>query len=112
MGPLRVVIVVGATIGIGAAGAVTDAWPQTPQAVCSVLGGHPCHPSFCSVFHRGPCLPYYLPPIGEDLRLTVVSTDNNDPAGKPDADAETQDRTLDSISAMYAALRACWVPPP
>ena len=25
-------------------------------------------------------MPYYLPPIGEDLRLTIVSTDDNDPA--------------------------------
>jgi hypothetical protein len=69
------------------------------------------------VFHRGPCFPQYLPPIGEDLRLTIVSTDDNDPNGKAAGDAAEQkpdanDRKLDSISAMYAALRACWVPPP
>jgi hypothetical protein len=29
------------------------------------------HRSFCSVFHRGPCLSRYLPPIGQDLRLTT-----------------------------------------
>jgi hypothetical protein len=93
---------------------------------CSVLSGRPCHPSFCSVFHGGPCFPQYLPPIGEDLRLTIVSTDD-DPARKAadadqsaaDADknaagtdGNSEDHELDSIGAMYAALRACWVPPP
>jgi hypothetical protein len=94
-----------------------------PRAPCGVLSGHPCLPSFCGTFHRGPCTPQYLPPIGEDLRLTIISTDDNDPANKPavpdvanpDKDAgntETPDEEkLDSISAMYAALRACWVPP-
>jgi hypothetical protein len=69
--------------------------------------------SFCSVFHRGPCLPRYLPPIGQDLRLTIVSNDDNDPTGKPAGDADTaaEDQTLDSIRQMYAALRACWMPP-
>ena len=105
-------------IGLAATGA--PARSQTPQSECSVLSGHPCHPSFCGVFHRGPCLPYYWPPIGEDLRLTIVSTDDNDPSAHPpvandgNGDSETapEEKPLDSISAMYAALRACWVPPP
>ena len=107
-----------------------------PPAVapCSVLSGRPCHPSFCGVFHTGPCFPQYLPPIGQDLRLTIVSTDDNDPANKtgndsggdgtkaPDGgdgtkstdggDVAAPEPGLDSISALYAALRACWVPPP
>ena len=29
-----------------------------------------------------------------------------------DADTTAQDHTLDTISQMYATLRACWVPPP
>ncbi len=78
------------------------------------------NPSFCGVFHRGPCLPQYLPPIGQDLRLTIVSTDHNDSAGKPGEDSNTdggpagkaEDEPLDSIREMYAALRACWIPPP
>jgi hypothetical protein len=102
------------------------------RAPCSVLSGHPCHPSFCGVFHGGPCFPYYLPPIGQDLRLTIVSTDENDPANKKagdagkdagksgddanrqseDADAAADDHTLDTIRDMFAALRECWVPPP
>jgi hypothetical protein len=96
------------------------------QAPCSVLSGRPCHPSFCSIFHSGPCFPEYLPPIGQDLRLTIVSTDDNDAATKSaggdapkdagnadqSGDTNTGEPKLDSISAMYAALRACWVPPP
>jgi hypothetical protein len=108
-------------IALALPGMTSVALAQTPQSQCSVLSGKPCHPSFCGVFHRGPCLPYYLPPIGEDLRLTIVSTDDN-AAGK-DAQAANSDqagsgsetaddRPLDSISAMFAALRACWVPPP
>jgi hypothetical protein len=101
------------------------------RAPCSVLSGRPCHPSFCGVFHAGPCFPQYLPPIGEDLRLTITSTDDTDPgsktgggadksAGNPDNDnpdsdhsgANADDRELNSLSSLYAALRACWVPPP
>jgi hypothetical protein len=98
------------------------------RAPCSVLSGRPCHPAFCGIFHRGPCFPQYLPPIGEDLRLTITSTDDNDPNAKSgdnadqgaagatssssDENANAGGETLDSISALYAALRACWVPPP
>src|SRR5580700_8253460 len=56
------------------------------RAPCSLLSGRPCHPSFCGIFHSGPCFPQYLPPIGEDLRLTIESNDDNDPTAKPAAD--------------------------
>src|SRR5271168_162436 len=113
-------VIVCGVIGLAATGASAPAWSQTPQSECSVLSGHACHPSFCGVFHRGPCLPYYWPPIGEDLRLTIVSTDDNDPSvhppvandGNGDGEEAPEEKPLDSISAMYAALRACWVPPP
>ena len=115
------------------------------RASCSVLSGRPCHPSFCGVFHRGPCFPQYLPPISQDLRLTIVSTDDTEPAtGSTDDGAKSEheaspkteaaakeqptseqkgtseqqatpaseEKPLDSIRAMYAALRTCWVPPP
>src|SRR5215472_778337 len=114
------------------------------RAPCSVLSGRPCHPSFCGVFHRGPCFPQYLPPIGQDLRLTIVSTDTEPASGSTDNTVKTEqeappkpetastqqstaegkgtsdqqrpdvleEKPLDSIRAMYAALRACWVPPP
>ena len=128
MGLLRDVVVVLSVINLAALGMTPVALAQTPQSQCSVLSGRPCHPSFCSVFHGGPCLPYYLPPIGEDLRLTIVSTDDQpardtagaakkdqagDQAGSANATADdTADHPLDSIGAMFAALRACWVPPP
>jgi hypothetical protein len=91
------------------------------KSPCNLLSGRPCHPSFCSVFHLGPCFPQYLPPIGQDLRLTIVSTDDDDQGTGSGADAnkggDNPDKTaaekpLDSIPEMYAALRACWTPPP
>ncbi len=136
MGLLRHAIVGFGLIGLAAPGAMPAAQAQTPMSQCSVLSGHPCHPSFCSVFHRGPCMPYYLPPLGEDLRLTVVSTDDNEQGLLPQGDASKtgtdeigadqtggdqigddgnpaqDEKGLDSIRAMFAALRACWMPPP
>jgi hypothetical protein len=121
---LRDAVVFG-VVGLAAPGMTSVALAQTPQSQCSVLSGRPCHPSFCGVFHRGPCLPYYLPPIGEDLRLTIVSTDddpthkdagaaNSDQAasGNETANDTAEEHPLDSIREMFAALRACWVPPP
>jgi hypothetical protein len=102
---LRLLRVVLSVVALAASGSV--AWAQTPQSQCSVLSGRPCHPSFCGVFHRGPCQPYYLPPIGQDLRLTIETTDDNAANNNGAEHSE-----LDSIGAMYAALRACWVPPP
>jgi hypothetical protein len=92
---------------------VSPTTPGTSLGSRSATGFWYGHRSFCSVFHRGPCLPRYLPPIGQDLRLTIVSNDDNDPTGKPAGDADTaaEDQTLDSIRQMYAALRACWMPP-
>ena len=97
------------------------------RAPCSVLSGHPCHPSFCGVFHRGPCFPFYLSPLGQDLRFTIVSTDEdaenrrdgahteqkNADENKENAESDnSEDPGLDSIRDMFAALRACWEPPP
>jgi hypothetical protein len=88
------------------------------RAPCSVLSGPPCHPSFCDVFHRGPCFPQYLPPIGQDLRLTIVSSDQASNAtgainkSQDETNNPPEEKPLDSIGAMYAAFRACRVPPP
>ena len=123
MGLLRDAVVF-SVVGLAAPGMTSAALAQTPQSQCSVLSGIPCHPSFCGVFHRGPCMPYYLPPLGEDLRLTIVSSDDtdradnnaakNDQAGDQSGgeNATASDHPLDSIRDMFAALRACWVPPP
>jgi hypothetical protein len=119
-----------ALVAVGAADRVAaQQLNKLPPAAapCSVLSGRPCHPWFCSVFHRGPCFPQYLPPIGQDLRLTIVSSDNSNQAdtsepdknaageskkSENDGNAAPEQKPLDSIRAMYAALRACWVPPP
>jgi hypothetical protein len=106
MGLLSDAVVLG-VVAFAAPGMISFALAQTPQSQCSVLSGRPCHPSFCGVFHRGPCQPYYLPPIGQDLRLTIETTDDN--AANSNGAEQPE---LDSIGAMYAALRACWVPPP
>jgi hypothetical protein len=127
---MAIVVVCGAIglAGLSAASRASGLNHVPPaRAPCSVLSGRPCHPSFCGVFHRGPCFPYYLPAIGQDLRLTIVSTDENDLANKKsgdadkddqninkqseDANAAADDHTLDSIGDMFAALRDCWVPP-
>ena len=49
--------------------------------------------SFCSVFDLGPCFPQFLPPIGQDLRLTIVSTDDNDSANMPTVANKSADET-------------------
>ena len=124
----KAVVAVCATIGLGGLGGLPAAGQTSKlnrlppaRAPCSVLSGHPCHPSFCGVFHRGPCFPYEQPPLGEALRLTIVSTDDNDPTGKPaggsdanagDREGSKDDHALDTIRDMFATLRACWIPPP
>jgi hypothetical protein len=121
--PRGAIVLVGGVINL-AVGAASPARAQLhlppARAPCSVLSGRPCHPSFCGTFHAGPCFPQYLPPIGEDLRLTITSTDTAEPAAgaaggdKTGAAATSNaaDRPLDSITALYAALRSCWAPPP
>jgi hypothetical protein len=53
-----------------------------------------------------------LPPIGQDLRLTIVSTDQNASQTEHGEITGADEHPLDSIRDMFAALRACWVPPP
>jgi hypothetical protein len=65
------------------------------RAPCSVLSGHPCHPSFCDVFHLGPCFPQYLPPLGQDLQLTIVSTDGDATENARESAGSDAERRLD-----------------
>jgi hypothetical protein len=87
---------------------------------CSVLSGHPCDPGGCSVFRHRPCFPQILPPIGEDLRLTIMS---DKPAPGPEGGEAAADGSategavgtehkLNTIHDLFDALRTCWVPPP
>jgi hypothetical protein len=78
------------------------------HAPCSVLSDGPCTPSFCSVFNHGPCIPEIDYPIGENLQLTVQS----EPAREDAAKYQKPDHDLNTIGDLFAALRACWSPPP
>jgi hypothetical protein len=86
--------------------ALAVAGPEPASAsVCSVLSRHPCAPTYCSPFQRHPCFPFYDFPLGENLQLTINTKEDTDrhsdaPGG------------VDTIRAMFAALRACWQPPP
>src|SRR5690242_84103 len=78
------------------------------HAPCNPLSGRPCTPSFCSVFQHGPCFPELPIPFGENLQVTVLTR-------PPQADAakyQRPDHDLDTIADLFAALRACWSPPP
>jgi hypothetical protein len=77
---------------------------------CSALGGHPCHPSFCSVFHHGQCFPQYSLPLGQDSPLTVAATEEK-PKDKAVTD-RNEGQLVNTIREMFHALAACWIPPP
>jgi hypothetical protein len=95
--------------GIAVVAAMVFAVPARAAPVCSVFDNQPCAPTVCSVFQDGPCIPEIEYPIGQDLRLTIeskgTSTDAAARAG-PESQGE-----LNSIAELFAALRACWVPP-
>jgi hypothetical protein len=112
----RAIALVGGAVGLAALGAAHEAGAQLDRgpapAPCSVLGAHPCHPSFCGgVFHPGPCLPEILPPpIGQDWRLTIAATEEKS-KDKP-ANDRSEDHYVNTIQEMFHALNACWIPPP
>jgi hypothetical protein len=85
------------------AGVVAMAGPAHAQ--CSVLDNRPCAPSFCSVFDTEPCIPDLPFPFGEGLRLTIQAKSDG-------AQAEPPKGQLNTIQDVFAALRACYVPPP
>jgi hypothetical protein len=118
----------GTAVAVASIGVAT-----APAAACGLFSRHPCTPGVCSVFHHGTCIPDYGSPFGQDLRLTVESKapetsggpgdaqDNNKPdnnrpdSNKPDSEKpgnDKPDHKVDTIRQMFAALRACWVPPP
>ncbi len=78
-----------------------DATPFS-HAPCSVMSTRPCTPFTCSVFNHGPCVPEIDYPYGENLQLTIESATKY---AWPDHD-------LNTIADLFAALRACWAPPP
>ncbi len=109
---MRAVHTLIAAAALGAAVAMLGAVPA--GAVCSVFDRHPCAPTVCSVFRRGPCIPEIDYPIGQDLRLTIESAAAGEPAartGERDGADASDHHKLDTLRAMFDALRACWVPP-
>jgi hypothetical protein len=98
-----------ATSGFGLIGSVALALlamtPAPAHAQCSVFDPYPCAPSVCSVFRRGPCFPEFDAPIGQDLRLTIES--RNEESGR----AHKPEHDLNTLREVFAALRACWIPP-
>ena len=109
---LRIIFcLIALSIGAGAATAQSqrqiDATPFS-HAPCSVLDRQPCTPSFCSVFNNGPCIPEIDYPYGQNLQLTIESVPPQDQAAK----YRKPDHDLDTIGDLFAALRACWSPPP
>ena len=107
---LAVAVLAGATQAMSAGPA---------DAQCSVFSRHPCVPNVCSVFHRRACVPEPVYPFSEDLRLTIASAapDRTNQSPEPAVEQEVEGRAaaehrLDTIHAMFDALRACWVPPP
>lgn len=105
-----IVAVAGATLSAPADARARRQIDATPfsQAPCSVLSGEPCTPWFCSVFNDGPCIPETPFPFSGDLRLTIAS----DPPPGDAANYTKPDRDLNTLRDLYAALRACWMPPP
>jgi hypothetical protein len=101
-----------ALIGFGvlAAALATDAEPA--GAFCSAFTRYPCFPAACSVFASRYCIPYPNYWIGQDLRLTIESASVGDAAanGALAQDASGEHK-LDTLHAMFNALRACWIPP-
>ena len=101
-----------ALIGFGvlAAALATDVEPA--DAFCSVFTRHPCFPAVCSVFASRYCIPYPSYWIGQDLRLTIESVSVGDaPASGALAEDASGEHKLDTLHAMFDALRACWIPP-
>src|SRR5437764_8410513 len=85
-------------------------------AVCSVFDRHPCAPTVCSVFQRYPCIPEILPPIGQDLRLTIESSAAAPAPGEVatiaqahhDGEPERPEQKVDTIRELFDLLRWCW----
>jgi hypothetical protein len=78
--------------------------PGSAYAVCSVYDDNPCTPYSCGVYDGPDCIPEIFYPPGQDLRLTVQSRDREHGAS-PQAPVNT-------IRELFAALSACWSPPP
>jgi hypothetical protein len=89
-----------AMFGVNSAIAVD---PLNPSAPCSVFDSAPCTPSFCGVFGPWPCVPS-LPSFGQGLRVTI--------ADHPSDRVRAPEGPVNALQELWAALQACWEPPP
>jgi hypothetical protein len=111
---IGLVVAVATAISVAAIAGEADARQRQINPVpfahepCSVLQSGPCTPSFCSVFNNGPCIPEIDYPYGENLQLTIQTVPPKDDQAK----YQKPDHDLDNIGDLFAALRACWSPPP
>ena len=95
---------IGSAVCAGAAiGAVAEA--QQGGITCSVLDNKPCTPTVCSPLDGEPCQPQYPFPLGQNLQVTVGSTQAKQ------GERVDPDHPIDTIRDLFAALRACWQPP-
>jgi len=93
--------VLGGAVCVGLT-AVAEA--QFGGTTCSVLDNQPCTPTVCPLDGQ-PCQPQYPFPLGENLQLTIDSTEWRR-GERVDADHK-----VDTIRDLFAALRACWLAP-
>lgn len=77
---------------------------QFGGTTCSVLSSQPCAPTVCPLDGQ-PCQPQYPFPLGENLQVTI------DSAQWHKGDRVDADHKVDNIHDLFAALRACWLPP-
>lgn len=90
---------------VTAAGLLT----ASPAASCSAFEGHPCALKLSRAFRHRSYGPDIFYPFGEDLRLTIHSAAEQAPAHDPKTPDAPQ--ALDTVGALFATLRSCWVPP-
>ena len=99
-----------AIAAVAAAGWTALLLPVDSAAGCSAFDRRPCAPTVCSVFRRRPCTPDFEPPIGQDLRLTIVKTQVAAAHTGDDSHGDVgAEHKLDSIRDLFDALRACSV---
>jgi len=87
------------------AGLVAVAEAQFGTIPCSVLDNKPCAPTVWSPLDGEPCQPQYPFPLGENLQVTIDSGEWHK------GDRVDADHKVDTIRDLFAALRACWLPP-
>jgi hypothetical protein len=139
---VHIVVAVAPVVAAGAVETLASLWDLSPASACSIFDRHPCTltaPTGCSVFHRRPCIPDILPPIGEDLRLTIETPAAAPAPGTPapntpapsapspsspvpgevattaqahhDGDPKRGEQKVETIRDLFDLLRTCWAAP-